>query len=454
MIAPEDDDYDRARTVFLGGIDRRPSVIVRVANAGDVSHVVRLANETGLELAVRSGGHSSAGHGVTEGGIVLDLGDMRALEFDGRRTAWAETGLTAGEYTTAAGAHGLATGFGDTGSVGVGRHHARRRHRLPRPQVRPHDRRPARRRGRDGRRAAPARRRREPSRSVLGDPWRRRQLRRGDPLQVPPARGAHDRRRPVVPPGDARRHRRVHGRGGERARGALHDRERDAGPADAVPARGCGRQAGDLRDVDLRGRRRVGRARRRAVPGVGHAARRPGQADDVSRDVHARGGGVPPHRRRADGVRRRDRTGSDRGDRRAPRGLHRDDERGAAPRARRCDGAGAGRRDRVRPPDEADHGDGGVAVRTAGGPGSEPGLGRRRCRRSCSEAIPRRTSTSSPTRARSGSATPTLARRGGDSPRSSAGTTPRTCSGSTRTSRRRPAEAGRRGVLSVPPSPR
>ncbi|MEX2421389.1 MAG: FAD-binding oxidoreductase, partial [Actinomycetota bacterium] len=80
-----------------------------------------LASETGLELAVRSGGHSTAGHCVSEGGIVLDLRDMRALDIDvDTRTAWAETGLTAGAYTTAAGAHGLATGFGDTGSVGIG----------------------------------------------------------------------------------------------------------------------------------------------------------------------------------------------------------------------------------------------------------------------------------------------------------------------------------------------
>jgi FAD/FMN-containing dehydrogenase len=58
---------------------------------------------------------------VSEGGIVLDLAQMRALEIDAdSRTAWAETGLTAGEYTTAAAAHGLATGFGDTGSVGIG----------------------------------------------------------------------------------------------------------------------------------------------------------------------------------------------------------------------------------------------------------------------------------------------------------------------------------------------
>jgi len=121
VIAPEDPRYDEARTVFSGAIDRRPAVIVRVADAGDVAHVIAHARETGAELAVRSGGHSGAGHGVSEGGIVLDLAQMRALEIDAdSRTAWAETGLTAGEYTTAAAAHGLATGFGDTGSVGIG----------------------------------------------------------------------------------------------------------------------------------------------------------------------------------------------------------------------------------------------------------------------------------------------------------------------------------------------
>jgi FAD/FMN-containing dehydrogenase len=74
-----------------------------------------------MELAVRSGGHSGAAHCVSEGGIVLDLRDMRALDIDVKdRTAWVEPGLTAGEYSTAADAHGLATGFGDTGSVGIG----------------------------------------------------------------------------------------------------------------------------------------------------------------------------------------------------------------------------------------------------------------------------------------------------------------------------------------------
>ena len=121
VIAPDAAGYDEARAVFYGAIDRWPAVIIRVASAADVSQVVSLARETGLNLAVRSGGHSLAGHGTTDGGIVLDLSDMKALQIDTeRRTAWAETGLTAGEYTAVAGAHGLATGFGDTGSVGIG----------------------------------------------------------------------------------------------------------------------------------------------------------------------------------------------------------------------------------------------------------------------------------------------------------------------------------------------
>jgi FAD/FMN-containing dehydrogenase len=121
VITPEEADYNEARMVFSGGFDRRPAVILRPAHAGDVVRAVMLARESGLPFAVRNGGHSGAGHGTTDGGIVLDLRDMRALEVDTeRRIAWAETGLTAGEYSRAVGAHGLATGFGDTGSVGIG----------------------------------------------------------------------------------------------------------------------------------------------------------------------------------------------------------------------------------------------------------------------------------------------------------------------------------------------
>jgi FAD/FMN-containing dehydrogenase len=121
VIAPDDPDYDKARTVVFGEYDRRPGAIVRVANAADVARVITVARDTGVQLAVRSGGHSAAGHSTTDGGIVIDLRDMKALDIDVEgRTAWAEAGLTAAEVTTAVAAHGLAVGFGDTGSVGIG----------------------------------------------------------------------------------------------------------------------------------------------------------------------------------------------------------------------------------------------------------------------------------------------------------------------------------------------
>jgi FAD/FMN-containing dehydrogenase len=121
VIVPDDPEYDRARIVHNGAVDKRPAVIIRPVDADEVARVISLARETGLELAIRSGAHSGAGHGVCDGGIVLDLSDMRALDIDVEgRTAWAQTGLTAGDYAIAAGEHGLATGFGDTGSVGIG----------------------------------------------------------------------------------------------------------------------------------------------------------------------------------------------------------------------------------------------------------------------------------------------------------------------------------------------
>ena len=121
VIAPDDPGYDEARGVFFTGFDRRPAAVVRVAGASDVARVVSLARETGAELAVRSGGHGRAGYGTSEGGIVLDLCEMNGVEIDVEgRSAWAQTGVKAGEYTKATGEHGLATGLGDTATVGVG----------------------------------------------------------------------------------------------------------------------------------------------------------------------------------------------------------------------------------------------------------------------------------------------------------------------------------------------
>jgi FAD/FMN-containing dehydrogenase len=121
VLFPQDHAYDEARTVFAAHIDRRPALIARVAGPDDIARIIAHARETGSELAVRSGGHSPAGHGVSDRGIVIDLSALRSFELDAAgRTAWAGAGLTAGAFTVAAGEHELATGFGDTGSVGIG----------------------------------------------------------------------------------------------------------------------------------------------------------------------------------------------------------------------------------------------------------------------------------------------------------------------------------------------
>ncbi|HEX2625695.1 MAG TPA: FAD-dependent oxidoreductase, partial [Candidatus Limnocylindrales bacterium] len=121
VIEPADPDYDQLRSVMYGGIDRHPAAVVRVASVDDVRAVIAFARETGVELAIRSGGHSVKGDSSTEGGVVIDLRDLRAIDINAEaRTGWFETGLTAADVSKAAAEHGLAIGFGDTGSVGIG----------------------------------------------------------------------------------------------------------------------------------------------------------------------------------------------------------------------------------------------------------------------------------------------------------------------------------------------
>src|SRR5262245_20718844 len=120
VITPDDPTYDKVRTVFLGDVDAHPAAVVRAADADDVARVVEITRDAEAELAIRSGGHSGAGHSTTEGGIVLDLRDMNRIEFDvDGRTAWADGGVTAADYTNQAGQHGLVTRCGHAGSVGV-----------------------------------------------------------------------------------------------------------------------------------------------------------------------------------------------------------------------------------------------------------------------------------------------------------------------------------------------
>jgi FAD/FMN-containing dehydrogenase len=103
VVTPEDEGYDQARRVYNAMIDRRPAMVVRCANAGDVMAAVRLAAENDLDLAVRGGGHSVPGFGTCDGGVVVDLSGMRGVRVDPvSRTARAEGGATWGDFNAAA----------------------------------------------------------------------------------------------------------------------------------------------------------------------------------------------------------------------------------------------------------------------------------------------------------------------------------------------------------------
>jgi FAD/FMN-containing dehydrogenase len=102
-------------------LGRHPALLVRAADVIGVMNAVRYGREQGLSVAVRSGGHTLAGHGTADGGIVIDLSLMKALSLDPqRRVAWVQPGLTWGEYAQQTQAYGLVTSSGDAATVGVG----------------------------------------------------------------------------------------------------------------------------------------------------------------------------------------------------------------------------------------------------------------------------------------------------------------------------------------------
>jgi FAD/FMN-containing dehydrogenase len=120
VITPEDEGYEEARKVYNAMIDRRPAVVVRVANAGDVMAAVILARENGLDLSVRGGGHSVPGFGTNDGGVVIDFSRMRGVRVDpAAGTARAEAGVTWGDFNAATHAFGLATTGGIISTTGI-----------------------------------------------------------------------------------------------------------------------------------------------------------------------------------------------------------------------------------------------------------------------------------------------------------------------------------------------
>jgi FAD/FMN-containing dehydrogenase len=120
VIGPDDAGYDAARRCFNALVDRRPAVIARCAGAADVAAAFDFARTEGLEVAVRGGGHNPAGHCVTDGGLVIDLSQLRRVEVDaGARLARADGGSTWLDFDAATQAHGLVAPGGVVGSTGV-----------------------------------------------------------------------------------------------------------------------------------------------------------------------------------------------------------------------------------------------------------------------------------------------------------------------------------------------
>ncbi len=121
LVLPDTPDYESARGVWNGAADRHPALIVRPVNVADVITAINFAREQHMEVSVRSGGHSLAGYGTNDGGLVIDLSLMKAITVDPeRRIARIEPGLTWGEVASTLQPHGLALTSGDVASVGVG----------------------------------------------------------------------------------------------------------------------------------------------------------------------------------------------------------------------------------------------------------------------------------------------------------------------------------------------
>ncbi len=120
VLGPQDAGYDAARSVHNGLVDRRPALIVRCRRTGDIVTALALARETGLEVSIRGGGHNVAGRAVTDGGVMVDLAEMKNVEIDpGARTARAQGGVTWGELNDAAAEHGLAVTGGAISTTGI-----------------------------------------------------------------------------------------------------------------------------------------------------------------------------------------------------------------------------------------------------------------------------------------------------------------------------------------------
>ena len=120
LVLPTDTDYDEARSVWNGMIDRRPALVARCTGTSDVIAAIGFARSEGLEVAVRGGGHNVAGNATCDGGLVIDLSPMKGVRVDAEaRTVRAQGGLTWGELDAETQAFGLASTGGLVTTTGI-----------------------------------------------------------------------------------------------------------------------------------------------------------------------------------------------------------------------------------------------------------------------------------------------------------------------------------------------
>ena len=121
VILPSNPDYDTARKIWNGSFDRRPALVARCADVGDVVSAVQFARTNNILLAVRGGGHSYSGLSATDGGMVIDLSMLQKTEVDpGSRICRLQGGGLLGNLDRAAAEHRLATTAGFVSHTGVG----------------------------------------------------------------------------------------------------------------------------------------------------------------------------------------------------------------------------------------------------------------------------------------------------------------------------------------------
>ena len=208
LIQPGDADYDTARALYNGMIDKRPRFIARCVDAADVIAAVSFGRDQGLLVAIRGGGHNGPGLGSCNDGLVIDLSLMKGVRVDpASRTVRVDAGCTSGDVDHATHAFGLAVPFGIVSTTGVagltlggGTGYLTRKYGLT-------DRQPARSGRGPRRRQLRDREQEQAPRPLLGALRRRRQLRRRHELPLPGASGQHRLRGPGLLAGEGREER-------------------------------------------------------------------------------------------------------------------------------------------------------------------------------------------------------------------------------------------------------